>query len=193
MPIVYFITHPDVVIDPQVPVPEWRLSPRGRERMADFCRHPFVRRITSVYASAERKALDGGEILAAANGLALQVRPALHENDRSATGYLPPDEFRATADAFFDRPNDSIRGWETAADAQSRIVACVERIAREETTSGDIGIVSHGGVATLLLCRLLDHPISRTLEQPGTKGGNYFAFDRTNLALLHQWKDIADA
>jgi hypothetical protein len=30
---VYFITHPDVLIDPSVPVPEWPLSPRGRDRM----------------------------------------------------------------------------------------------------------------------------------------------------------------
>ena len=33
MSVVYFITHPDVLIDPAVPVPEWPLSPRGRARM----------------------------------------------------------------------------------------------------------------------------------------------------------------
>jgi hypothetical protein len=29
-----FITHPDVPIDPTVPVPDRRLAPRGRARMA---------------------------------------------------------------------------------------------------------------------------------------------------------------
>jgi broad specificity phosphatase PhoE len=191
MPSVRFITHPDVVIDPRIPVPEWPLSPAGRERMSGFCRHRFVRRITSVYASSERKAIDGGEILAAHCGLSLHIRHALHENDRAATGYLPPEEFRATADAFFAEPEISVRGWERAIDAQARIVACVKALAREDEGTGDIAIVSHGGVATLLLCHLLDRPITRDLEQPGTRGGNHFAFDRASFALIHGWKDIA--
>jgi hypothetical protein len=29
----YFITHPDVIIDPAKPIERWGLSPRGRERM----------------------------------------------------------------------------------------------------------------------------------------------------------------
>jgi broad specificity phosphatase PhoE len=190
MPIIHFITHPDVVIDPSIPVPEWSLSPAGRKRMSTFCGHAFVREITSVYASGERKAIDGGEILAAHCGLPLRIHHALHENDRAATGYLPPDEFRATADMFFARPNDSARGWERAIDAQARIVDCVEAIAREDETAGDIAIVSHGGVATLLLCQLLSSPITRELEQPGTRGGTHFAFDRTTFALIHGWKDI---
>ena len=33
MSLVYFITHPDVVIDPDVPVPQWPLSAQGKERM----------------------------------------------------------------------------------------------------------------------------------------------------------------
>ena len=30
--IAYFITHAEVEIDPAIPVPDWRLSPRGRAR-----------------------------------------------------------------------------------------------------------------------------------------------------------------
>jgi broad specificity phosphatase PhoE len=193
MPIVRFVTHPDVIIDPAIPVPEWRLSAVGRERMAAFCRHPFVRGITSVYASNERKATDGGEILAVENNLTLHIRAPLHENDRSATGYLPPAEFQATADAFFAKPHESVRGWERAIDAQARIVRAVEGVVREDETGGDIAIVSHGGVATLLLCRLLGEPISRAREQPGSRGGNYFSFDRASAALIHGWKDIGQA
>jgi len=190
VPKVYFITHPDVVIDPAIPVPEWPLSPTGRDRMAVFCRHPLVRNISAVYASNERKAMDGGEILAAHLETTVRIRSALHENDRSSTGYLPADEFRAMADEFFARPEESVRGWERAIDAQARIVRCIESIAGDEETSGDIGIVSHGGVAALLLCHLLKRSISRDREQPGTHGGNYFAFDRVSFALVHDWKDI---
>lgn len=36
------------------------------------------------------------------------------ENDRSSTGFLPPEEFEVVADAFFAQPGVSVRGWETA-------------------------------------------------------------------------------
>ena len=32
LPTVFFITHPDVMIDPAVPVPDWPLNLRGRSR-----------------------------------------------------------------------------------------------------------------------------------------------------------------
>jgi len=51
----------------------------------------------------------------------------LGENDRSATGFLARDEFEATVNAFFAYPQDSIRGWEPAVDAQARIVRAIEQ------------------------------------------------------------------
>ena len=51
------------------------------------------------------------------------THPGIGENDRSATGFLPREEFWATADLFFAHPTESIRGWERAIDAQARIVA----------------------------------------------------------------------
>ena len=35
MTTVYFITHPDVVMDPSVPIQRWALSKQGRARIAD--------------------------------------------------------------------------------------------------------------------------------------------------------------
>jgi len=54
----------------------------------------------------------------------------LGENDRSATGYLEPQEFETTANAFFAYPERSIRGWETAQAAQTRIVEAVHDLYR---------------------------------------------------------------
>jgi hypothetical protein len=33
MPSVFFITHPDVVINPSTPIADWPLNERGRARM----------------------------------------------------------------------------------------------------------------------------------------------------------------
>jgi broad specificity phosphatase PhoE len=192
MPTVFFITHPDVVIDPAVPVSDWPLSDRGRARMREMADLPWARRVRRIFSSSERKARDGAEILAAALGLAgYGVVDGLRENDRSATGYLPPQEFEATADAFFAHPQGSVRGWEPAAQAQARIVDAVDRILAQIPAEGDLAIVGHGGTGTLLYCHLLGSPIDRRHDQPATNGGNWFAFDRFTRRPLHDgWQSI---
>lgn len=185
---VRFITHPDVVVDPAVAITEWRLSVRGRDRMARCCALPWMAGLTALYASTERKALDGAEILSAATGLPVTVRADLGENDRTATGYLPPAEFEVTADRFFAEPDRSVRGWARAVDEQRRIVAAVEAVIGQ--TAGEVAIVSHGAVGALLLAHLAGRPISRCFDQPGRGGGNVFAFDAGTRALIHGWQPI---
>jgi len=99
-------------------------------------------------------------------------------------------EFEATADAFFAQPSESIRGWERAIDAQARMIGAVERIVSTTPGTGPIVIVSHGGVGALLLCHLKGVTISRTEEQPGTAGGNYFLFHMPEGTLVHGWQPI---
>ena len=54
----YFITHPEVVIDPLVPVTDWPLSPEGVQRMHLALERPWMQRLGAVFSSAERKATD---------------------------------------------------------------------------------------------------------------------------------------
>jgi broad specificity phosphatase PhoE len=187
---VYFITHPDVQIDPSVAVTEWPLSARGRDRMQVLLSKPWVHGIGAVWSSEERKAIEGAELLAAA----VAVRPgrlaALGENDRSATGYLPAAEFEIVADAFFANPFQSVRGWECAVDAQHRIMGAIRTVITETAAGGDIAVVSHGAVGALLLCHLKRCCISRREDQPPTKGGNYFSFDISSFVLRHGWRPI---
>jgi broad specificity phosphatase PhoE len=189
MTIVHFITHPEVAIDPDIPVPDWPLSPVGTRRMRAAVRRPWMATVRSVFSSGERKAMDAAAVLASRLRLNPMVVDALGENDRSATGYLPKDEFEAMANEFFARPDRSIRGWERAVDAQRRIVSAVEHVIAQSSASGDIAIVAHGGVGTLLLCHLKGTPISRTEDQPGG-GGNFFSFEAVNRRLLSAWKRI---
>ena len=173
MKIVYFMTHPEVIIDPKVPVPHWPLSERGLIRMRRLLKQPWVAAITSLYCSTEPKAIDGASVLAEHLSLPVQRVAALGENDRSSTGFLPPVEFEAVVEQFFAHPDESVRGWETAAAAQRRIVGAVTTVRKAETSPGAIAIVSHGGVGTLLLCHLADYSIARSHDQPGSGGGNY--------------------
>ncbi|WP_395672176.1 histidine phosphatase family protein [Inquilinus sp.] len=187
---VHVITHPDVLIDPAVPVPDWPLSQRGRERMRAVLDQPWAADLGSLFCSTERKARDGAAILAKALGLPATELAGLGENDRSSTGYLPKSEFEAMADAFFARPQESVRGWERAVDAQHRIVAAVDEVLRRAPAEGDIAIVSHGGVGALLLCHLQGSPISRAADQPAGQGGHHYAFAAEDRRLLHGWRSI---
>jgi broad specificity phosphatase PhoE len=186
MPVVYFVTHPDVSIDPAVPVPDWKLSPRGRARMTRALELSWVNGLRSIWCSKERKARESADILAAHLNQPVIELTGLGENDRSATGYLPRAEFEALADQFFAEPSRSIRGWERAVDAQRRIMAAVDDVLTASAgCGGDVAILAHGGVGTLLLCGLSHEKISRTKDQPPTNGGNYFAFDASTRQILH--------
>lgn len=184
---VFYVTHPQVEIDPSVPVPLWGLSTIGRDRALTAAQQGWVRGITRIVSSAETKAIETACIFAAPLGLTPEIRERMHENDRSSTGFLPAAEFETVADTFFAHPSESVRGWETAADAQARIVLEVESALAAHAGNGDILLVGHGAVGTLLMTHLLGRPISRALDQPGG-GGNVFAFDPASRAVIHRWR-----
>jgi broad specificity phosphatase PhoE len=188
---IHFITHPEVVIDPAVPVPDWPLSAAGARRMRLAAGRPWLAGVRSIFTSTERKAADAAGLLAERLGISPITIEGLGENDRSATGCLPRAEFEAVADEFFARPEDNVRGWERAADAQRRIVGAVER-AVSLASKGDAVIVSHGGVGALLLCHLKGVPISRDADQPGGGGGHVYSFDGASRQLLSGGRRIEE-
>lgn len=153
---------------------------------------PWLAKTTRLISSGETKALEAAAIVSVATGLPIEVRHDLHENDRSSTGFVPPDRFELLADAFFREPSRSVEGWETAAAAQARVRAATADLL--EDGDGDILIVAHGAVGTLLLCDLLGEQIRRSEDQVGGEaapgGGNYWTFDRSTRLVLHRWRPI---
>ena len=196
MATVWFVTHPDVVIDPALPVTGWPLSARGRARMRAALARPWARGVGAIWASTERKAVDAAAILADGLGLGFATLAELGEIGRSATGYLPRAEFEATADLFFAHPERSTRGWERAVDAQRRILGAVETVLAASPAAADIAIVAHGAVGALLVAALEGVPISRAHDQPpgtdGSQGGHLFPFDRRTRLVRHGWRRIED-
>jgi broad specificity phosphatase PhoE len=183
-------THPQVKSDAEVPVPQWGLSELGRARAEAFAARGLIAEGAIVFASDERKAVELADIVTTGWGGAVITDPAMGENDRSATGFLPPDKFEATADRFFAEPLMSVDGWERAIDAQRRIVEAVGK-AMERARPGQLAVFcGHGGVGTLLKCHLGGWAIARSEDQsrigdPG--GGNGFVFDLVARRLYCDW------
>jgi broad specificity phosphatase PhoE len=187
----YFITHANVAISKEMPVPCWPLSEQGTARMQRGLRQPWVSSVTSIYCSKEQKAIDGARILSEHLSLNHSEVPELGENDRSTTGFLPPEEFELVANEFFANPYRSVRGWERAIDAQTRIVQAISRIADTDRTSGSMAIISHGAVGTLLYCQLAGQEITRRWDQPANGGGNFFSFTLSPREV-HSWWQVFD-
>ncbi|HEU0103979.1 MAG TPA: histidine phosphatase family protein [Mycobacteriales bacterium] len=186
--LLHVVTHPEVEVRADVPVPDWSLSELGRRRAQGLLRLWWVPRVRHVFSSSERKAAQTAELLARACGATgVAVDPDLGENDRSATGFLPPAEFEELADLFFAHPARSSRGWETAQDAQVRVVGAVGRCLRH-AVEGDVAVVCHGAVATLLWCHLAREPIDRRHDQPGQ--GSWYSVDLDTLSPLGRWRRL---
>ncbi|AVA20050.1 MULTISPECIES: histidine phosphatase family protein [unclassified Rhizobium] len=186
-----YITHPQVRIDPSVPVPDWGLSDIGAERARLTATRAWARELGLIVSSGERKAIETAEILATASGATIEIIEAMHENDRSATGFLAPPEFEKAADWFFAHPHESFKGWERAIDAQVRIVSQVEAVLSRHDPRTPIAFVGHGGVGTLLKCHLEGKPIARQGDQP-PGGGNLFCFDLAKRAVSCDWTPMED-
>jgi broad specificity phosphatase PhoE len=190
-----YLTHPQVAIDATIPVPQWALNGVGRARVEAALGARWMQPLKRIISSNERKAIDTGRIVAGHLGLACDVLPDFHENDRSATGFLPPDEFDAAVTAFFGRPDRSFNGWERAVDAQARIVRAVGTVLEDDDRP--TLFVGHGGVGTLLKCSLAGAAISRDHDQchppADPSGGNLLFFDGADWTYRAGWTALEDA
>lgn len=190
-----YVTHPQVRIEPDVPVPRWGLSAEGWARAHAFADHPLVRDARRFVSSRENKALQLASCLADPRGIAVESWENFGENDRSSTGFVPQERFVLLAERFFGAPNDSAEGWETAAAAQARIVAAVEACLALHDPQLPIVFCGHGAVGTLLKCALAGRPIALVEDQrfrAHAGGGNVFLFRLADRRLFSDWVAMED-
>jgi len=182
----YYVSHPEVAVDPDVPVPRWSLSDVGRQRALAMLEQPWLSRMTAIGSSPETKALEMAGIVGDHLSLDVEVINDSHEIDRSATGFVSHDRHEALADQLFAEPAQSAAGWERAIDAQHRAVEVFAPLLQADAQTHLV--VGHGGIGTLLLCHLLDIEVDRSHDQPGQ--GHYWAFDCELQRVVHRWRPI---
>jgi broad specificity phosphatase PhoE len=190
-----YVTHPQVSMDAQVPVPLWGLSAEGRRRAVAFVERDVVPQGSMIFSSRETKAMQLADILAARIEALVLTDHLMGENDRRATGFLPPHLFEETADRFFAEPEASMSGWERAVDAQARIVATVTTAVASVPDGTPVVFCGHGAVGTLLKCHVGGRAISRSEDQSrhaNTGGGNCFVFDLAAGELCCEWTAMED-
>ncbi len=146
----FLITHPDVVIDPKQAIDEWVLSEKGIDRAKALTDIQFWNDISVIYSSTEPKAKTVAEMAAHKFAIPIFENKCLVEIDRSSTGFMPFDEFMTVQKDFFNNPDRSCRGWETAHAAIKRVSECTEQIMKKHAGE-NIALVGHGAAFALLL------------------------------------------
>lgn len=189
-----YISHADVIKDPDVPVPRWGLNPVGRQRVEALADQDWLGRIGRLVSSDETKAVETATILAERWDLVVEIRPETGETDRSATGYVTEERHTELAARYFAAPTESADGWERAVDSQRRVVEALADLVGESPDPSeqpgrpDVAVVGHGGVGTLLWSHLAGRPIAQADDQPHQ--GHYWTFDRSTGVMLHRWWPI---
>lgn len=182
-----YLSHPEVNIDAEVPVPKWGLSKLGQARMRALAGRGWPGPGWRIISSPEVKAMETAQLIA--GGTLVEQEPRSGEVDRTSTGYLPHDQHEAQADRLFGAPDESAQGWERAVDAQARMVTIAKEILAE---GRDTLLVGHGAVGTFLWCALAGRAIARVADQ--TSGGQLWAMHHSasGWQVDHAWQPIEE-
>lgn len=148
------IKHAPPQREPDVSSHDWKLSDAGRAKAATLAQRLQPQAAQRVFTSDEPKAIETGEIIAAALGVPTEILPDLHEHDRSNVPQMPTRDFISSMALFFKRRNELVLGRETAEQAERRVTRAIEGIMATHVNE-HIAIVTHGTVLALYLSSLL--------------------------------------
>lgn len=145
------------------------LSPLGRDQARALAERLVPERISRVWTSDMARAVQTGEIVAAALGADVVVRTGLREfgvgHAAGTTG--DPDPFAETFAAWLDGDLTArIPGGESGEDVVQRYTAVLEEIA-DAHRGESVLVVSHGGVMCMALSALaLNLALSHSRDVP---------------------------
>jgi broad specificity phosphatase PhoE len=181
-----YVTHPQVVMDPDVPTPRWQLDEVGLERARRFAAHALLAPVRRIVSSDEPKALQLATALAAGREVTVESSALFGETRRS--GYLDREAFERALDGLYG--GQPIAGWESAEAALTRMLSAVDAALAKHDLSQPIAFTGHGTVGTLLKCHYGRRALARGEDQrrmadPG--GGNVFVFRLADRSLVTDW------
>jgi broad specificity phosphatase PhoE len=147
------VKHSVPEIDRDRPANTWALSDEGQ-----FRAHRLVEELKSfetevIVSSAEPKAKETAEIIAADLKLDMQIFPSLHEHDRSNVPYLSQEAFQNSIRDFFRESDQLVFGNETANQAHARFYKALHSVL-DKNRNKTIVVVTHGTVISLFVSRL---------------------------------------
>ncbi|MEZ4502747.1 MAG: histidine phosphatase family protein [Dehalococcoidia bacterium] len=167
---------------------EWELTPEGRERCEALAERLRDYEPGLVASSAEPKARQTAELVAARLGLEASVEPELGEHRRKSEPWLAStSEFEARIRALLQRPGQLVYGEETGDAAADRLQAALDGLVTRHAGQTVVA-VTHGTVMSLYLARVAGLDAVRTWEGLGMPA--YAVLRLPGLELLELVNDL---
>ena len=150
----YLITHAHTRQVPGTDAARWRLSDMGCKQAAALAQQPFWQQVDRLLLSSEPKARLTVAPLLQSRSLPVQEDARFDELRRTPEW---TDDYTARVAELFRRPQESIAGWEPAAQALARFrVAIAEWTSRHPQET--LALVGHGLTFSLYWAHLLGLP-----------------------------------
>lgn len=147
----YLIRHAAVNVRPDLPGPQWHLSPEGRSAAELLGQEPDWAELQCMYTSPEPKAVSTAQRIATRHGLPIRIEPDLREVEGRA--WAGDGEYRDVAQRYL--AGEAVDGWEERHTVLSRVRTFVQSIIAEPDQSM-FGVISHGLILTIYLADLLN-------------------------------------
>ncbi len=158
----YLIRHSGVTPKPELPGPQWHLSPEGRTAAETLAAEPYWSELRGMHTSVEPKAIATAQRIAAPNDLPIRIERELREVEGRVwveSGY------ETLVRGYLG--GESPDGWEPLDQARARVRGCIDGIV-ERHNGLHVGIVSHGIVLTLYVSDVLGLSSSEAVELWGS-------------------------
>ena len=102
---------------------------------------------------------------------------------------LPYDEYMKVVQAFYQNPQASVHGWESAEHARERMKVAVGAVMRAH--AGEVVvIIGHGATGALLACEVKKIPSS--FEEDPKRTGCVMQIDWEQQTIISPWESYAE-
>lgn len=145
----FLIRHANPEIAAHVAAADWQLSDTGYERARALAATITPRGVSCIHSSVEPKAVQTAEAFGDVFGVPIVQVPGLQEHERPGVPLMPSDVFERTIETFFSRPSERVFGNESADQARRRFEQALVPLI--DNSSGDLVVVTHGTVLTLIV------------------------------------------
>lgn len=180
-----YVTHPSVELDKNKLPHEWGLSDKGFDQAKILIELPFWQEVDVIYSSVEPKATQVAKLASEKYNLPWFQEKDLGEADRTATPFLPLEEYMSAIQEAYLNPDSNIKGWESHHQMMKRNASVLEKI-KMDNKGKTVVIVGHGGAGTTIKCFIKG--IEPQFSEDPKQTGCIFIADLGTNTIIQDWQ-----
>ena len=141
------------------------LNATGEAQAQQIAQRLASERLHAIISSDLRRTVQTADAIAPHHNLAVQLEPRLRESNFGVFEGLRYkdviDQHKAMAEAWFTDPENPPKGGEKLSEVAARVSAAIDTLIAQFASNKRLVLVGHGGSLRLLLCHLLEMPMTQ--------------------------------